>query len=674
MSQRVHQVAKDLGLTSKEVITKLEELGISVKGHMSTVEEADVKKLIKHVEKKSSKPEVKEPKKELKKEAKKELKKEPKPCLGPLKDLELEIPISLGDLAKELDVKPNAIIKLLMDNNVFASINENLDKKMTESILKEFGFKLIMKKKPAPKQSAESVSDLLFEEEDNEKDLVPRSPVVTMMGHVDHGKTSLLDAIRKTNVTAKEYGGITQHIGAYEVFLKEGRVVFLDTPGHEAFTAMRARGANATDIVVLVIAADDGVMPQTIEAINHAKAAGVPIVVAVNKIDKPEADADKVRKQLTEYELVSEDWGGKTIFVNVSAITKQGIDNLLEMLLLESEMLELKANPKKKARGVVIEGFLDKNRGPIAHILIQDGTLKTGDVIVSEGLCGKVKALVNDRGIHIKEAGPATPVEVLGLNGVPTAGDKFFVAKTEKCAKEYCSKLKHEKKALLIEAHPKTMTLEDLYSQVARGNLKELKIIVKADVTGSLEVLRDTILKQATDKVKVNIIHQAIGAITESDVVLASASNAIIIGFHVKPDNKAQAIADKERVEIRLYRIIYDIVKDIKDAMLGLLDTTTVEVELGKVEVRNIFKISKIGNIAGCSVLKGKITRNSKIRLFRDNVIVHEGRLASLKRGKDDAKEVLEGFECGILLEKFNDIKEGDIIEAYTTKEEKQEL
>ncbi|RME35260.1 MAG: translation initiation factor IF-2, partial [Deltaproteobacteria bacterium] len=494
-----------------------------------------------------------------------------------------------------------------------------------------------------------------------------------IMGHVDHGKTSLLDAIRATNVIAGEAGGITQHIGAYDVELDGRKIAFLDTPGHEAFTAMRARGTKVTDIVVLVVAADDGVMPQTKEAINHAKAAGVPIVVAVNKIDKPDANPERVKQELTEFELVPEEWGGDTIFVEVSAKEKINIDGLLEMILLQAEVLELKANPNKRASGAVVEARLDRGRGPVATVLVQEGTLKVGDPIVSGVHWGRVRTMTNDRGEKLKEAGPSTPVEITGLSGVPDAGDTFHAVKDEKSAKEVAQHRAQKLREAELAKSSK-ISLEQLYAKIQEGDVQELRVIVKADVQGSVEAVKDSLLKLSNDKCRLVVIHTAVGGISESDVTLASASDAIILGFNVRPEPKANQLAEQEGVDIRLYNIIYDAVADVKSAMEGLLAPTLKEVALGRVEVRETFHISKVGTIAGCYVLEGKVTRNAKVRLVRDNVVIYEGSLSSLKRFKDDAREVVAGYECGIGLENYNDIKVGDIIEAYEIEEVKASL
>ena len=509
------------------------------------------------------------------------------------------------------------------------------------------------------------IAELLKEEEEDPATLVPRPPVVCVMGHVDHGKTSLLDAIRSTNVTSREAGGITQHIGAYTVEINGQRITFLDTPGHEAFTAMRMRGAQSTDIAILVVAADDGVMPQTVEAINHAKAANIDIIVAVNKIDKPNANVEKVKQELVEYGLVAEDWGGDTIFVPVSAHTKEGIDNLLEMVLLTAEMRELKANPDRRARGLVIEAQLDKGRGPVATLLVQKGTLHVGDAVAAGSCFGKIRAMIDDKGRKIKEAGPATPVEVLGLNDVPSAGEIFVSPASEKEARAFADTFIREGRVKLLDDTKSKLSLDDLFSQIKAGNVKELGLIIKADVQGSVEAVKQSMLKLSYEEVVIKIVHAGVGAINESDVTLASASNAIIIGFNVRPDNMAREIADREKVDVRLYRVIYQAIEDVEAAMKGMLDPIYEEKVIGHAEVRQTYKASGVGTIAGSYILDGMITKASKVRVTRDGEQIYDGPLASLKRFKDDAKEVKAGYECGIVLEKFNDIKELDQIEAY---------
>ncbi|MBS5585672.1 MAG: translation initiation factor IF-2, partial [Clostridiales bacterium] len=517
---------------------------------------------------------------------------------------------------------------------------------------------------------AETAEEALEAEdtEDDEASLVKRPPVVTIMGHVDHGKTSLLDYIRKAHVTAGEAGGITQHIGAYTVTINGETITFLDTPGHEAFTAMRARGAQVTDIAILVVAADDGVMPQTIEAINHAKAANVPTIVAINKIDKNTANADRIKQELTEYGLVAEEWGGDTIMVPVSAITGEGVDTLLEMILLVAEMQNLRANPNRKARGAIIEAQLDKGRGPVATVLIKNGTLKIGDTIVAGTAYGRVRAMVNDRGERVKAAGPSEPVEVIGFNDVPSAGDTFSAVNDDRLSRQVAEERKDKLRAALIKNSSKA-SLDDLFSQISAGQTKELNLIIKADVQGSVEAVKQSLEKLSNDEVRVRVIHGGVGAITETDVMLASASNAIIIGFNVRHDNTVRDIAERENVDIRLYRVIYNAIEDVEKAMKGLLAPQYKETILGRAQVRQTFKVSGVGTIAGCYVTEGKIQRNATARLLRDNVVITEAKIDSLKRYKDDAREVGANFECGIGLERFNDIKEGDVIECFTMEE-----
>jgi translation initiation factor IF-2 len=539
-----------------------------------------------------------------------------------------------------------------------ATINQELDIDTILLLAGEFGVEVEVK------IVLEDDRFETVEENDDPADLQSRPPVVTIMGHVDHGKTTLLDAIRSTNVTGGEAGGITQHIGAYQVEINHKKITFLDTPGHEAFTAMRARGAQVTDMTIIVVAADDGVMPQTVEAINHAKAAGLPIIVAVNKIDKPGADPDKVKQELTNYELVPEEWGGDTIFVNVSAKQRMGLEGLLEMILLVAEVNEYKANPDKRARGTVIEAELDKGRGPVARILVQHGTLKVGDAFVAGNCFGRVRAMVNDKGRRLKEAGPSTPVEITGLTEVPGAGDPFMVFEDERKARSIAEKRAITQRESDLGTNTR-VTLDDLFQHIKDGEIKDLNVIIKGDVQGSVEALKGSLAKIEVEGVRVKIIHSGAGAITESDIILAAASNAIVIGFNVRPENQAKITADQEQVDIRLHRVIYSVIEEIEQAMKGMLDPIYKEKVIGHAEVRNTFSISKVGTIAGCMVTSGKITRSAEARLIRDGIVLYEGKLDSLKRFKDDAKEVAQGYECGITLDKYNDLKEGDVIEAF---------
>ena len=513
------------------------------------------------------------------------------------------------------------------------------------------------------------IEEMLKEEDENEADLEPRPPVVCVMGHVDHGKTSILDAIRKTSVTSGEAGGITQHIGAYVVEVSGQKITFLDTPGHEAFTAMRLRGAQSTDIAILVVAADDGVMPQTIEAINHAKAAEIDIIVAINKIDKPSANIDRVKQELTEYGLIAEDWGGTTIMVPVSAHTGEGLQDLLDMILLDAEVKELKANPNRKGRGLILEAQLDKGRGPVATVLVQKGTLNVGDNVTVGTAFGKIRAMIDDKGRRVKKAGPSTPVEILGLNEVPQAGEVFIATETEKEARAMAETFIATKREKMLADTKSKLSLDGLFDQIQAGQIKDLNIIVKADVQGSVEAVKQSLAKLSNDEVAVKVIHGGVGAINESDVTLASASNAIIIGFNVRPDNQAKVVAEQEKVDLRLYRVIYNAIEDIEAAMKGMLEPTFEEKIIGHAEVRQTYKVSGVGTIIGGYVQDGKIVRNCKVRLLRDNVVIHEGELASLKRFKDDVKEVNSGYECGMSFEKYNDIKEGDQIEAFVMEE-----
>jgi translation initiation factor IF-2 len=573
--------------------------------------------------------------------------------------------ITVGDLAKRMGVKGGELIKKLMEMGILVSINQNIDADVASLVASEFGYEV-------EKVSLER-QDLLERREDLPDQLKPRAPVVTIMGHVDHGKTMLLDAIRKTNVVEGEAGGITQHIGAYDVELENGHVAFIDTPGHEAFTAMRARGAQVTDIVVLVVAADDGVMPQTKEAIDHARAAKVPIVVAINKMDKPNANPEKVMKDLADYGLVPEKWGGTTLFGEVSAKQKKGIKELLETILLQAEMLELRSNPDKPARGIIVEAKLDRGRGPVATLLVQEGTLKAGDAFIAGSQYGRVRAMLNDRGQKIENAPPAIPVEVVGFSDVPEAGEPFIVVPDERTARQISlhrlEKLREKELSKLSK-----VSLEELYDQIKKGEVKELNVIIKADVQGSIEAMREALKKLSTDAVKVNILHEGVGGVTETDVNLASASNAIIIGFNVRPMSNAQTLAEREKVDVQTYSIIYDAINDIRKAMEGLLEPTYKEHFLGRAQVIQVFSLHKVGMIAGSLVLDGKVVRGSHARLLRDNVIVYDGRIASLRRFKDDMKDCSQGLECGIGIENFNDVKLGDIIESYEVEEIRPQL
>ncbi|KPU43902.1 translation initiation factor IF-2 [Oxobacter pfennigii] len=703
---RVYELAKEYNVTSKDLIELLKEFNINIKNHMSIVEDEGLK-IIKDyygVKEEANKDATKNtntakkeevlpqsdidadiddiedviavpkgkikdagPKKVVNNKVKPKKKgfdksaaeksNEKQESHQELKIVSIKDGITVKELAEKLK-KPSAeIIKKLILSGVMATINHELDFAAAEKIAEQYGI-------IAEQEQVKNLEEVLINDiEDNPEDLRFRPPVVTIMGHVDHGKTSLLDAIRETHVTLEEAGGITQHIGAYTVEINDNKITFLDTPGHEAFTSMRMRGAQATDIAILVVAADDGVMPQTIEAINHAKAANVPIVVAVNKIDKPNANPDKVKQELTEYGLVSEDWGGDTIIVHVSAKTKEGISTLLEMILLVAEMQELKANPNRYAKGIVIESKLDKSRGAVATILVKNGTLHIGDAIVAGTSSGRVRAMFDDKGKKVKGAGPSIPVEVLGFNEAPDSGDIMYVVQDEKVARQIVEGRVNETRSKMIDEHK--VSLEGLFSQIEAGKVKDLNIIVKADVHGSVEALTQSLERLSNEKVKVKVIHGGVGAITETDVTFASVSNAVIIGFNVRPDIKASVYAEKEKVDIKTYRIIYEAIGDIESAMKGMLDPEFKEVVQGRAEVRATFKVSSIGTIAGCYVTEGKINRANEVRLIRDGVVIYEGKLASLKRFKDDAKEVSAGYECGISVEKFNDIKEGDIFESF---------
>ncbi len=608
------------------------------------------------------KPPVSKPKKEKKtKEEKKAVTVPPK---ASKRRVEMGETITVAELAKAMGVKAAEVIKRLIGMGVMATINQPLDYETAALVAAEFDYEV--------KQGV-AVEDLLKPIPDKPEDLKPRPPVVTVMGHVDHGKTSLLDAIRHANVTEREAGGITQHIGAYHVKLDKGDIVFLDTPGHEAFTAMRARGAQVTDVVILVVAADDGVMEQTKEAINHAREAGVPIVVAINKIDKPNANPERVKRELAEQGLLPEDWGGETLFAEVSAKKKIGIENLLELVLLQAEILELKANPNKPARGIVIEARLDKGRGPVATVLVKEGTLRVGDYFVCGVQHGKVRAMINDRGEKIKEAGPSMPVEILGISGVPQAGDEFVVVENEKLAKEVSQyRQQKQREAALLKSGG--ISLENIYKRLQEGEIKELKLIVKADVQGSVEAIKDALNKLSTDEIKVSIIHASTGTITESDILLAAASNAIVIGFNVRPNAKVKELAQTEGVDIRYYNVIYHLLNDIQDAMAGMLEPEIKEKVIGEAQIRQLFKVPKVGIVAGCYVTNGRIERGANVRIVREGIVVYDGKLASLKRFKEDVKEVAAGYECGMSFENFQDIKVNDVVEAYIVEEMKRDL
>lgn len=675
---RIYELSKELGITNKELIQKLTDMGVPVKSHMSQLEDKTVELVRERMHPKPVQTKVEEPTSPPPQEISASTprvpeKPTPSPSKGvevpPEKKLRIEFPITTKELSLRLKLKPTELISKLISLGVFASINQNLDKDVVEIVLHEYGYAL--EEIPAGETILEKL-EKKYKQPDPPESLVPRAPIVTFMGHVDHGKTSLLDTIRKTKVTEQEYGGITQHIGAYEVHLPKGKIVFLDTPGHEAFTAMRARGANITDIAVLVVAADEGVMPQTKEAIDHARAAGVPIVVAINKIDKPTANPERVKRQLVQYGLRLEGWGGDVISCEVSALTKAGIDHFLEMLLLQAELLELRANPKRPAWGTVIESKLTSDKGPVATVLVRNGTLKVGDPVLCGMYYGKVKAIITDRGMRVNECGPSTPVEILGLSGPPDAGSEFFVVESEREAKEISAMWQSKYRDRLLKGRHR-LTLQDLYKQIESG-LKELKIIVKADTQGSVEALSLALEKLTTPKVSVNIIHSAVGDITESDVTLAMASDAIIVGFHVKANSNIKNLCKKEGIDLRLYNIIYQAVEEVRSAMEGLLEAKIVEEVIGRAKIKQVFHISKVGPVAGCIVTEGKILRNAKARLVRGTEIMHEDQIVSLKRVKEDVKEVPMGLECGIRLGGFEDYQVGDVIEVYTLRKEEQKL
>ncbi|OIJ13123.1 translation initiation factor IF-2 [Anaerobacillus alkalilacustris] len=697
---RVYEYAKEKNISSKEIIEKLKTLNIEVTNHMSVITEEAMKKLeVEPVEnegeKSVSNSHTKEGKGSNEKspsennnkkndqaiknnqskrnDKKRNNKNNQKSFQVDKKENVKTMPtkitysgsITVGELAKKLHKEPSELIKKLMFLGVMATINQEIDKDSIELIASDYGVEV-------EEEIILEVTDFeRYEEDDDPKDIKERPPVVTIMGHVDHGKTTLLDSIRHTKVTAGEAGGITQHIGAYQVEVNDKKITFLDTPGHAAFTTMRARGAQVTDITILVVAADDGVMPQTVEAINHAKAAKVPIIVAVNKMDKEAANPDRVMQELTEHGLVAEAWGGDTIFVPVSALKGEGIDELLEMILLVAEVEEYKANPKAYARGTVVEAELDKGRGAVATLLVQSGTLHVGDPIVVGNTFGRVRAMVNDIGRRVKTAGPSAPVEITGLSDVPRAGDQFLVFKDEKTARSV-GEARAVKQREAERSENSRVSLDDLFNQIQQGDIKEINVIIKGDVQGSVEAMKGSLEKIDVEGVKVNIIHTGVGAITESDIILASASNAIVIGFNVRPDVNAKRTADSEKVDIRLHRVIYNAIDEIEAAMKGMLDPEFEEKVIGQVEVRTTFKVSKVGTIAGCYVTEGKVTRDSTVRLIRDGIVIYEGKIDALKRFKDDVKEVATNYECGITLERFNDIKEGDIIEAYVMEEIKR--
>ena len=671
---RVYELAKHHGLSSKELIKVLEGLGVSIKNHMSTLDpdtimlvesELNPQQKISLDEEKDAdiKPNqekevnvIVEAKKETPEVAPKETPEDAPKETPEDAPMQVQEGVTVGTLAAMLNLQSTQLIMQLMKLRVMATINQSLDYQTLLVLADQFGFEAVRKKTLEEK--------LLSDEEDPPESLVARAPVITIMGHVDHGKTSLLDSIRQSNVSESEAGNITQHIGAYHVELENGTIVFLDTPGHAAFTAMRARGAQATDIVVLIVAADDGVMPQTIEAINHAKAAKVPIVVAINKIDVPGARQDYVKQQLVDNDLVPEDWGGQTICVEISAIEGTGIELLLEMLLLEAALLELKANPNKSARGVVIEAQVDKGRGAIATVLVQSGTLKVSDTFVSGRYSGRVRAMMSDDGRRIKEAAPSTPVEVLGFTGVPEAGDLFFVIDSEKDARTISSERQDKYRISKLGAHSH-VSLDDLFQQIQEGEIKELNVIIKGDVQGSVQAITESLLKLSTLEVKINVIHEATGGITETDILLASASDAIVVGFNVHPTTEAVKATEIEGIDVRTYTVIYDIISDIRSAMEGLLDPEVREVIIGRAEVREIFNAPRIGIVAGSYVNWGKITTNQPLRVLRDNRMIYEGKVNSLRRFKDNVNEVQANYECGIGIDEFNDIKIGDVLECY---------
>ena len=686
---RVYEYAKEIGKQSKDIISVLKDAEIEVSNHMSMLTEEGLakldsvfKKVKKEQPKENNKTENNQPKNDNKKAKKKKNKKEKNKKSHKQQPAIIEVPteetisedtilvkdgMTVGELSEVLSVSSTELIKkLFMELKIMANINQSLTLEQIELIAMDYG-KEIQEEVEVNKEDL----DLYFEVEDQDKDLKERAPIVTIMGHVDHGKTTLLDTIRNTRVTAGEAGGITQHIGAYQVRAKDKKITFLDTPGHAAFTTMRARGAKITDVTILVVAADDGVMPQTIEAINHAKAAEVPIIVAVNKMDKPQANPDRVMNELVEYGLISEEWGGDTIFVPISALKGEGIDELLENILLVTEMQELKANPNRLALGTVIEAKLDKGRGAVATLLVQNGTLNVGDPLVVGNTFGRVRAMINDRNKNINVAKPSTPVEITGLQDVPNAGDRFVVFGDEKTARQIGEKRQQQYIETTRQASS-AVSLDTLFEQMKQGEMKDLNIIIKADVQGSVEALAMSLAKIDVEGVNVRIIHTGVGAINESDITLAVASNAVVIGFNVRPDGNAKQMAQTEQVDIRLHSIIYKVIEEIEAAMTGLLDPEFVEKVIGLAEVRQVYKVSKIGTIAGAYVTEGKVSRDGKVRVIRDSVVIYEGEIDTLRRFKDDVKEVQSGYECGMTVENFNDIKEGDVFEVYIMEEVKK--
>ncbi|NLJ99345.1 MAG: translation initiation factor IF-2 [Tissierellia bacterium] len=664
---RVYELAKELNMASKDLIEKMKELDLNVNSHMSTLGSDEAETIKQLIDDENEAKITDKGKNKKTKNMKNEKNQNKENDIEETKDnfLEIEDTIIVSDFAEKMSVNPTQVITKLISLGVMASQNQPIDFDTASIIGEEFGFQVIS---PDIEIEDEIDDEFDLDFEDEPSNLKSRPPVVTVMGHVDHGKTSLLDAIRKTSVTKEEAGGITQHIGASIVNVEGNKVIFLDTPGHEAFTSMRARGTQVTDIAILVVAADDGVMPQTIEAINHAKAAEVPIIVAVNKIDKPDANIDRIKQELVEYGLVPEDWGGDTIIVPVSALRKEGIDELLEMILLVAEMQELKANPNRNAVCTVVEAQLDKGRGPVATVLVQKGTLKVGDMIVCGSAYGRVRAMFDDKGKSIKKARPSIPAIILGLSDVPNSGDIIYVVDDEKTARTYANK----KKETLREEQLKSsqqVSLDDLFEKIQLGEIKDLNIIIKTDVRGTIDAVKQSIEQLENEEVKVNIIHGGVGGITESDIMLASASNAIIIGFNVRPTLNALDIAKEQNVDVRTYRVIYEAIEDIKSAIKGMLEPKYVEQVIGRAEVRATFKVPNAGTVAGIYIQQGKITRNSTIRLLRNDVVIFEGDVSSLKRFKDDVREISSGYEGGLGLENYNDIKEGDTLEAYVLKE-----